>query len=311
MRVVDAETIRALATPDLVISSVRAGLIAHAAGEIVSPPPGHLGFTDPPGDCHIKFGRAHGAPVFVIKVATGFYDNPKRGLSSSNGLMLVLSAETGAPLALLDDQGWLTDARTAAAGVLAVEAARPNARGTLGMIGTGVQAALQARWIARHHGFAEIAIWGRNRDSADRMVRDLNGDGIEARACASSAEVAAGASVIITCTPSREPVLSARDVGSEHLIVAVGADVPGKRELDREIIDRADWIICDDIERCLDHGEIQGLAPGQERLLALGQQLASKERLRPGLTIVDLTGLPAQDIAVATEVYGRITTSRS
>lgn len=303
LRIIDGPTIRTLATPDLVIASVRAGLIAHAGGEIISPPPGHLGFIDPPGDCHIKFGRSRTEPIFVIKVATGFYNNPARGLPSSNGLMLILSAETGAPLALLNDEGWLTDARTAAAGVLALEGAKSEEQTVLGILGAGVQAELQARWITRHRGFERVAIWARNPIAAERLAATLNAEGIDALTFASPAEVAQEASVIVTCTPSREPLLQAIDVGPKHLIIAVGADVEGKRELDPAIIDQADWIICDDVERCLSHGEIQGRSLEARRLAVLGQRLKSGNRPLSGLIIVDLTGLPAQDIFVAAKVY--------
>jgi ornithine cyclodeaminase len=114
-RIVGSDAIREIATPDLVIQAVRQALIDHARGTVASPPPGHLSSTDPPADCHIKFGRAQNSVVFEIKVATSFYDNPRGGLASSDGLMLVLSVETGAPLALL-----------AAAGALAVETCTPK-----------------------------------------------------------------------------------------------------------------------------------------------------------------------------------------
>ena len=307
MRIVDAETIRGLATPQAVVASVRSALIAHATGEILSPPPGHLSFDAPPGDCHIKFGRAQGSSIFVIKVATGFYDNPKRGLSSSNGLMLVLSAEDGAPLALLNDQGWLTDARTAAAGVVAVEACGGPRGDTLGLIGAGVQAHMQARWIAAAHGFRNIAVWGRSPAKAERLSDSLRKDGFAVTTCATTGAVAACALTIVTCTPSRAPLLQDSAVGREHLIVAVGADAPGKRELDPAIVARADRIVCDDVGQCLDHGEIQGQSPDPTRLAVLGELLRSAAPLRPGsLTVVDLTGLPAQDIAVATDIYWNV-----
>lgn len=305
MEILPAWKILAAAGPDLVIPAVRQALIDHSAGRIVSPPPGHLGFADPPGDCHIKFGRARGSSIFVIKVATGFYDNPKRGLPSSNGLMLVMSAETGAPLALLEDEGWLTDARTAAAGVAAVQACAPEHNGILGILGAGVQAELQARWIAERCGFRQVAVWARDPSKAARLAGKLPNPIL----CRTPAEVAAQASVIVSCTPSREPLLRAEEIGATRLIVAMGADAPGKRELDPALIDRADLIVCDDIGQCLDHGEIQGKEMAPERLTTLGAILEKGRKQASGLTIVDLTGLPAQDIAVATEVWRKLSGS--
>ena len=305
LRIVGAEAIRAIATPGLVITAVRQAMIDHAQGLITSPPPGHLSFTDPPGDCHIKFGHAQTSDVFAIKVASGFYDNPRQGLASSNGLMLVLSAKTGAPLALLADGGWLTDARTAAAGALAVEACRPAGAEVLGVLGAGTQAALQARWICAHNAISQVVLWSRTSSAAQGLAEQLRSGGIDAILAHDPAEVAANADMLVTCTPSRAPLLQAYELGRLRLIIAMGADTPGKRELAPEVIDRADQIVCDDISNCLDHGEIQGRDIPKSRLKTLGDLLQTPPTAGAGLTVVDLTGLPAQDIAVASEVYRR------
>jgi ornithine cyclodeaminase len=309
MEIVPAWKILTVARADLIVPAVRQALIDHAAGRIVSPPPGHLDFEEPPGDCHIKFGRARGSPFFVIKVATGFYRNPQRGLPSGNGLMLVMSADTGAPLALLDDQGWLTEARTAAAGVAAVEACGPDHDGTLGILGAGAQAELQARWIAARCGFDRVALWSRNASKAAWLAERLTASGLAAFDCARPAEVAAHAAVIVTCTPAREPLLWAHELGKARLIVAMGADTRGKRELDPALVEGADSIVCDDVERCLDHGEIQGTKMAPARLSTLGAILDGEPKPAGRLTIVDLTGLPAQDIAAATVVWRRLSGS--
>ena len=309
MRIFSAAAIRSIATPDLVTASVRRALIDHAHGNIASPPPVHLHFAEPQGDCHIKSGHAAGSRVFVIKVATSFHGNSDTGLASGNGLMLVLSAETGAPLALLADDGWLTDARTAAAGALAVEACAPPATDMLGVLGAGTQAQFQARRICAHNGIARVAVWSRTASSVQRLVHELRAAGLEAMPCDSPSEVAAQARAIVTCTPSRVPLLKAVDLDHVRLIVAVGADMPGKRELNPDVIDRADRIVCDDIALCLDHGEIQGRRLHHTRLMQLGDLLAAPEIANTGLTVVDLTGLAAQDVGVASEVYRRLCTS--
>ena len=93
--------------------------MAQARGEVNSPPPGMLQLDNPEGECHIKYGHLNGSDTFVIKIACGFYENPKMGLSANSGMMLVFNAKTGVPVCILDDKGWLTNARTAAAGALA------------------------------------------------------------------------------------------------------------------------------------------------------------------------------------------------
>ena len=127
---------------------VRDAIISHARGEAISPKSGELLFDDPPGDCHIRFGRMTGDPNFIVKVVTGFYDNPKIGQPVSSGAVMVFSAQTGAFDAVIFDEGWLTSWRTAAAGSLASRAmARRDSR-TIAIVGAGQQAELQAIWHA-------------------------------------------------------------------------------------------------------------------------------------------------------------------
>ena len=95
------------------------GFVAYSAGRAVVPPVGELLFEDPPGDTHIKYGFIRGGDHYVIKVASGFYDNPTLGLSSSQGVVLLFSQKTGVFEAALLDEGHLTDVRTAAAGAAA------------------------------------------------------------------------------------------------------------------------------------------------------------------------------------------------
>lgn len=98
------------------IQIIEDGFVSYSEGNVIVPPVGHLPFTQPPGDLHIKYGYIKDDDFFVVKLASGFYENPKIGLSSSNGLMLVFSQKTGELLSLLLDEGHLTDIRTALAG---------------------------------------------------------------------------------------------------------------------------------------------------------------------------------------------------
>ena len=95
MRIITkAEMLAKLDLPQ-VISLQEAGFVAYSQGQIVAPPVGHLHFVSPPGDCHIKYGMLKDDDIFIVKIAQSFYDNPKLGLPSSNGVMLVFSAKTG------------------------------------------------------------------------------------------------------------------------------------------------------------------------------------------------------------------------
>ncbi len=314
MRVIPLKDIQRVASSPVVLAAVRDALIRHAAVGVISPMPGALLFDQPPGDCHIKYGRFKGGDYYVIKVASGFYDNPKRGLPTNNGLMIVFSAQTGEPLALLHDQGWLTNARTAAAGALAVEAGRSSRLDCLGIIGTGEQAELQALWATGHNKIERVAIWGRDGAKADLLATKLCAQGLSASTVPQAEYLFGCAQVIITCTPSAEPVLPMSDIPLGTLIVAMGADNHGKQELATGLIPQADCLICDDRAQSLDHGEFQtamreGLID-PARTVLLGDCLAKCVQARRSdkdIIIIDLTGLPAQDIGAASTVYDALT----
>src|ERR1700734_1191538 len=117
-------------------------IVAYSNGEAVIPPVGQLDFEDPPGDCHIKYGYLKHGSTFTVKIATGFWKNPERGLASSNGVVLVFSSQTGELLTIFQDEGYLTDVRTAAAGAVAAKYLAPKEIGAIGIIGAGLQARL-------------------------------------------------------------------------------------------------------------------------------------------------------------------------
>lgn len=314
MRIVTYDEVRSVATPAAVVEAVRASFVAQAAGRIRQALTSHLAFHDADrriiGDCHVKWGHAESSDFFVVKIATGFYGNPQHGLPASNGLMLLISARTGEPAVLLEDRGWLTDARTAAAGVLAVEAAGVDRVGTVGVLGSGTQADLQARWIAAHMSVGRVLIWGRREEAVLWLVAGLRRDGIDAAAARSASDVAAQSDVIVTTTPSREPLLFSDDVRNGTVLVAVGADAFGKRELDPALLGRAERIVCDDPVQCLEHGELQTSGIDIGRLELLGELLSRPRAKRPsralGITVVDLTGIAAQDVVAAQACWALI-----
>lgn len=301
----DLEAIRPVVVEDDVIAAVRDAYLAQARSEVVSPLPGQLLFEDPPGDCHLKYGYLRGAPVFVIKVAIGFYQNAARGLPSNNGMVLVFDKATGQTIAILQDQGWLTSWRTAAGGAIAATAGAPTAVSALGIMGTGHQAHLQARWSARALRTNQVVIWGRSAGAAEALAQDLTAEGVDAQATTSVDALCRSCNVIITCTPADKPILPDAAVQPGTHIVALGADSPGKQELDPALFRRASIVLTDDHAQCLHHGEFgHGVNTGNISAEAdglLGDLLAGRTvPSRSGdITIADLTGLAAQDIAIA------------
>lgn len=292
--------------------AVRDAYVAISDGRANVPPVGYLGFPAARGDCHIKYGHIAGDEVFAVKIASGFYDNPSRGLPSSTGLVLVFSALTGQTEAVLNDEGYLTDLRTGLGGAVATLAlCRPNARRFL-IVGSGTQAFWLARSIRLLLPEAEIAVWGRSPDRARDVVRDLAKVGVPAQVQPDLETGCRAADAIITATPSPAPLVKSDWVQPGCHITALGADSPGKQELESALVARADLRVADMLSQCLDHGEFAtahaaGLI-GAADCVELGAVLSGKSpgrRSPQDITIADLTGVATQDIAMARTVLAR------
>ena len=311
--IVPLPQIQASVTEAEILLAVRNALIAQAEGMVNAPLPGQLLFSEPHGDCHIKYGHIQGSDSYVIKVASGFYDNPKSGLPVTSGLMLVLDARTGYPVCLLDDQGWLTNQRTAAAGVLAAQAGQPDNCHQLGIIGAGEQGYLQASWTAKHLGIGDIVIWARRPEQAEKLCHRLREDGFQAQPLSDIEDLLKQSRLVITTTPSKSPLFRECDVQPGTHIVAMGCDSPGKSELPPELFARAARILTDSNLQCLDHGDFGNAVRAGHATENLSTELGSvlqfkeeKTRNPDDITIADLTGLAAQDIAVADLVRSKL-----
>src|SRR5512136_1334504 len=152
---------------------IEAGFVAYSRGEVVVPPVGELVFDDPPGDVHIKYGYIKGGDIYVIKIASGFPDNPRRGLPSGDGLMLVFEQATGVLQAVLLDEGYLTNLRTAVAGAVVAKYLAPQRVTAAGILGAGVQGRMQLDWLRRVRSFEEAVVWGLNEAELEAYRRDM------------------------------------------------------------------------------------------------------------------------------------------
>ena len=315
IQVVTLDRLRSVFDKGAVLAAVKAAYIAHADGKVISPPPGQLLFDEPRGDCHIKFGRTQGQPFFAVKIATGFYDNPKLGLPVNSGLILVMSARTGRPVALLADDGWLTSWRTAAAGCLAARALLPDNLQAVGLVGSGHQAGLQLEWVQEFIDTKQVFVWNAEAfyDEGIAFADKLNREGHAAKCVRDIRELTEACRLIYTVTPSTRALFDATCIQPGTHIVAIGADSPGKQELDSELFGRARVIATDDHHQCLDHGDfgnaVRAGIVAPDRDVSLGDLLNGKVTGRQDaadITIVDLTGIPALDIAMAGLFCGRL-----
>ena len=320
MIILSRSQIEALVDLDNGLVAVEAAYIAASNGRAMMPPVGYLAFPDRDGDCHIKYGHIVGDPTFVIKVAAGFYGNPAIGLPTSNGVMLAFSAQTGVLEAILLDEGFLTDLRTGLGGAIATRAlCRPDAR-RVAIVGAGIQSRWQVRCLrqAMLKTQFSFSIWARSDDRARETASGLQGEGIDVTVSSDLERLCRDAEIIITTTPSREPLIRDAWIRPGTHITAVGADAPGKQELDTALVVRADRRICDNLEQCLDHGEFStAFRAGDvsaEKYTKLGAVLGGEVagRLHAGeITIADLTGIAVQDIAIATSILAAYRRSRA
>ncbi len=297
---------------DGAVAAVRDAYAAVSDGRADVPPVGHLGFAQANGDCHIKYGHIAGDEVFAVKIATGFYDNPARGLPSSNGIILAFSARTGELQGLLNDEGYLTDLRTGIGGAVATLAlCRADARNFL-IVGSGTQAFWLARALRHMAPGAALSIWGRNPDRAAALAARLAAVGVPAATAPDLGAACRAADAILTATPAAAPLIASDWIGPGCHITALGADGPGKQELETTLVARADLRVADMLSQSLGHGEFSparaaGLI-GEADCTELGAILSGKApgRARPeDITIADLTGVATQDIAMARTVLAR------
>src|ERR1700730_9653453 len=156
--------------PKEVIAAMERAFAAYSNGEAVIPPVGQLDFENPPGDCHIKYGYLKQGSTFTVKIATGFWKNPERGLSSSNGVVLLFSKLTGELLTIFQDEGYLTDCRTAAAGAVAAKYLAPEKVDCIAVIGAGLQARLQLDYLRHVTACRRAKVWARSMDRARALA---------------------------------------------------------------------------------------------------------------------------------------------
>ena len=300
---------RALETVD-VVGDIEAGFVAYSRGEVVVPPVGELLFEEPRGEAHIKYGYIRNDDYFVIKVASGFYDNHKLGLPTNFGLMLLFSQKTGELVAVLLDEGILTGERTAAAGAVAAKYLAPDFVERIGVLGTGDQARRQLRYLRGVVDCRDVLIHGRSAEKAAACKRDVEPLGYTVETTLDAGEVGATCNLIVTVTPSRQPLLKGADIRPGTHITAVGSDTPDKQELDPAILAAADIVVADSIAQCRTRGEIyQAMAAGlldEDDVVELGNVIAHEELRRASdeqITVADLTGVAVQDVQIAKAIY--------
>lgn len=308
LKIISLDEIKTLLKDIDVIDLMKDAFIQYSIGNSIIPPVGELIFENPPGDVHIKYGYIKGDNLYVIKIASGFYENHKLGLPSGQGLMLLFSQKTGQLESILLDDGHLTNIRTAAAGALAVKCFSSNKTGSIGIIGSGVQARLQLEYIQKNSPCNKVFLWGRNKKKIQEFYLEIKNN-YKVEITSSPQDLARKSNIIVTTTASEFPLLKSNDIKSGSLIVAIGSDTENKQELDSEILRDASLVITDSISQSKSRGEIfKALTKGminEKQVMEFGNaiQNTNLNRINNKTVVVDLTGVAVQDVAIATKVY--------
>ncbi len=291
-----------------VLRLIEEGFISYSKKEAVVPPVATLHFNEPPGDCHIKYGYSKKESYYVIKIASGFSENPVKGLPTGNGLVILFDKDTGVPVYLFQDEGYLTDIRTAAAGAIAAKYLAPKVVSSIGIVGTGVQALLQVKFLSYVTDCKKVLVWGRNLEKAQvfKLHPELKEYEFEIEVAKDLDELTSRCNLIVTTTSSTTPLIYKSQIQKGTHITGIGSDDEGKREIDPYLFTIADCIVVDSKSQC----EIVGDSsyPLKMGLINSGQIFELGEIiLEPSLgrvsdeeiTVADLTGVAIQDLQVA------------
>lgn len=295
------------------MDAVAEGFTRLAEGRAFAPPVVCMLFPEHNGEVDIKTASIDGLDSFAVKVASGFFDNPKRGLPYGGGMMILMSAETGFLQALLADNGYLTDLRTGLAGAIAATHLAPATVTTAGVIGSGTQARYQIRGLKLVRDFERLVVYGVIHEEVQRYAEEMERElGVTVTIAATPESVVRQSEFVVTTTPSREPYLEALWLQPGVHVTCMGADMEDKQELHADCFGIADLVACDRLSQCRVIGELHHAlddgAVDETEVVELGDLTGGR---RPGrasadqITICDLTGVGVQDTAIARLAYAR------
>jgi len=247
MKIITLDQIKQILPSIDIIPQIEKGLQAYSEGRAVVPPIGEMILDK--GEVHIKYGYVEGEAYYVIKIASGFYGNPTLGLPSGNGMMLLYKQDTGELLAILLDEGYLTDVRTAIAGAIAARFLAPSNVEKIGIVGTGIQARLQLLFLKNLVKCREVLAHGRSGEKMDTYKSEMEKRGYSVEVASDPSELLKQCNLIVTTTPSKSPILNHGELREGTHITAMGSDTPDKQELDSLILRDADLVVADSILR--------------------------------------------------------------
>ena len=293
------------------IQAVREAYIAFAKGQVKMPPVMHLDVSQYNGEIDIKSGYIEDLGLIGTKIASGFYDNHKLGLPPGIAIIILMDLKTSMPLAIMDGT-YVTAYRTGAAGAVAANVLAKKDSEIIGVVGAGTQARMQILALREIFSLKEVKVWDINTAARDLYSKEMSEQlNITVEPVDSVKDAVVESDIVVTVTPSKKALVMKDWIKKGTHINAIGADGPGKQELDPMIIKVADKVVVDSLKQCRIIGEIQhalknGLIKEANIHAEIGQILIGEKKGRESdneITLFDSTGLAAQDIAAANIVY--------
>lgn len=276
--------------------------------DIIMPPIMQLDVEEKNGGVCIKSAYLPGLESFAVKISPGYYDNPKKGLPTTSGMMNLFNSDTGMLESVLLDNGYLTDVRTAAAGALSVKILATDQSDSIAVIGSGAQARYQLQAISLVRDIKAVRIWARDQDKAQQFADEISSSYKSVEVCNSAKEACHNSDIIVTTTASTSPLIQFDDLSPGTLVVAMGSDYKQKQELHVDVVGKCDRYICDRLSQVQTLGELHhaieaGLYMTEDHFDELGDVVAGKATGRQSdeeIIVCDLTGTGTQDTAIAT-----------
>lgn len=299
--------IRPLLSMDDALNAVEKAFEEHGLGNAQMPSKLYLNFTK--GDLRAMPAYLKKLGIAGVKIVNVHPDNPTIGLPTVMAMLVLNDPETGAPLAVMDAT-YLTDMRTGASGGVAAKYLSRTDSKVLGLVGSGRQARTQLLAISKVRKLKLVKVASKTKEASQNFRKEMS-MAVDCPIEVTSVKEACGCDILATTTPVRKPIVKDAWIKEGTHINAIGADAPGKEELDPRILKRAK-IVVDDMAQAVHSGEVN--VPLSKKLIMkrdiyceLGEVVLGKcgRKSDDEITIFDSTGLALQDVAVGKMIYAR------
>ncbi len=306
--------VKQLLSMDKVMQAVESAFKSKGLGQTQMPAKVYLFYNKHKGDLRAMPSYLEELDISAVKIVNVHPENRiKHNLPTVMAIIILVNPKNGAPVAILGGT-WATDMRTGAAGGIAAKYLARKGSRVVGLVGAGAQARTQLMsLVSLYRRLEEIRVWSRTEKTRDSYVSDMGplyGDATRIVPVKSVEDALEGADIVVTTTPSRKPIISDKWVKAGVHFNCIGADAPGKQELDPAILTRAK-IVVDDWEQASHSGEInvplsKGIITKQNVWGDICEIVAG---LKPGrtspeeITVFTSTGLAVQDAVTADLAY--------